>query len=420
MAATQKSTAQNFIIIGGGLAGASAAEELRKQGFEGTIQLIGQEAHSPYIRPPLSKGYLNGSDALDAVYVHPDGWYAEHSIDLLTGVRAIGVAASEHVVTMESGTQLHYDKLLLATGSSPRQLNIDGADLTGVHYLRTLDDSDALRAELADGGRKLVLVGSGWIGMEVGATAKALGNEVTILERDPIPLAGAIGKDLGSLFAEVHKSHGVTLRPSVVVDRIVGEAGADGKPGVVTGVALDTGEIIPADLVLVGIGAVPNSALAGEAGLDVDNGILVDASLRTSDPDIYAAGDVANAIHPLINLRLRSEHWANALNEGAAAARGMLGMRESFEDIPYFYTDQFDLGMEYSGYGPLTRDARVVYRGDPAARQFVAFWLLDSRVVAGMNVNVWDVNEQVQRLIRDGKPVDETRLTDPTVPLEDV
>ncbi|MCB1281446.1 MAG: FAD-dependent oxidoreductase [Salinibacterium sp.] len=407
-------TRKSFIIVGGGLAGVSAAEELRKQGFDGTIQIIGKEPHAPYIRPPLSKGYLNGSDGLDAVFVHPESWYAENNIELLTNTTVYGVNARDHEVTLDGGKPIHYDKLLLATGSSPRLLTIDGAELGGVHYLRTLDDSKALHKELAGGGRKLVLIGSGWIGMEVGATARTLGNDVTILEQVPVPLANAIGDELGMMFHDLHKEHGVDMRMSVVVDKIVGSHGK------VAGVQLKDGELIPADLVLIGVGAVPNVALADDAGLVTENGIVVDQAMQSSDPDIFAAGDVANAFHPLANMRLRSEHWANALNEGPAAARGMLGQNESFEDIPYFYTDQYDVGMEYSGYGPMTRGAKIVYRGDRDKREFIAFWLKDGRVVAGMNVNVWDVNDQVQRIIREGKEMDEARLTDESVDLKDI
>ncbi|MCC6269806.1 MAG: FAD-dependent oxidoreductase [Microbacteriaceae bacterium] len=407
-------TTQNFIIIGGGLAGVSAAEELRKQGFDGTIQLIGKEPHAPYIRPPLSKGYLSGSDGLDAVYVHPEDWYAQNKIELLTDTTVFGVNAAAREVTVSGGRPMHYDKLLIATGSSPRLLTIDGAELGGVHYLRTLDDSTALHKELAAGGRNLVLIGSGWIGMEVGATARTLGNNVTILERDPIPLANAIGDELGTMFADLHKQNGAVLRMSVIVDKIVGDHGK------VAGVQLDSGEIVPADIVLIGVGAVPNISLADDAGIVTENGIAVDQAMQTSDPDIFAAGDVANAFHPLANMRLRSEHWANALNEGAAAARGMLGQNESFEEIPYFYTDQYDVGMEYSGYGPMTKGAKVVYRGNKDGREFMAFWLKDGRIVAGMNVNVWDVNDQVQRLIREGKAVDESQLIDESVPLEKI
>ncbi|MBX3104717.1 MAG: FAD-dependent oxidoreductase [Cryobacterium sp.] len=405
---------KQFIIVGGGLAGVSAAEELRKQGFDGGIKIVGKENHAPYIRPPLSKGYLNGSDGLDAVYVHPETWYSENSIELMTGTKVFGVNAQDKEITISGGRPLSYDKLLLATGSSPRLLTIDGAELGGVYYLRTLEDSQKLRGELAEGGRNLVLIGSGWIGMEVGATARTLGNEVTILERDPIPLANAIGDEMGTLFADYHREKGVKLRTSVMVERILGNHGK------VTGVELAGGEVVPADMVLIGVGAVPNVALADDAGIITENGIVTDQAMQTSDPDIFAAGDVANAFHPLANMRLRSEHWANALNEGPTAARGMLGQNESFEDIPYFYTDQFDLGMEYSGYGPMTRGAEIVYRGDKAAREFVAFWIKDERVVAGMNVNVWDVNEQVQRLIKSQKVVDLSKLTDATVPLEEI
>ncbi|MCC7128486.1 MAG: FAD-dependent oxidoreductase [Microbacteriaceae bacterium] len=405
---------KEFIIVGGGLAGVSAAEELRKQGFDGAIKLIGKEQHAPYIRPPLSKGYLSGTDGLDAVYVHPEEWYSQNQIELMTGTKVFGVNSKDKEITISGGRPLNYDKLLLATGSSPRILTIDGAELGGVYYLRTLDDSQKLHGELAGGGRNLVLIGSGWIGMEVGATARNLGNEVTILERDAVPLANAIGTEMGTLFADYHREKGVKLHTSVIVEKIIGSHGK------VTGVQLDDGTVFPADMVLIGVGAVPNVALADDAGIITENGIATDQAMQTSDPDIFAAGDVANAFHPLANMRLRSEHWANALNEGPSAARGMLGQNESFEDIPYFYTDQFDLGMEYSGYGPMTRGAEIVYRGDKAAREFMAFWIKDQRVVAGMNVNIWDVNEQVQRLIREGKVVDLSRLTDSSVPLEEI
>jgi 3-phenylpropionate/trans-cinnamate dioxygenase ferredoxin reductase subunit len=235
---------------------------------------------------------------------------------------------------------------------------------------------------------------------------------VTILERDEIPLAAAVGEELGSMFAELHLEHGVVLRRSVVVDSIVGMNGR------ATGVTLTGGETIEADLVLIGVGAVPNVELAKAAGLEIDNGVLVDAALCTSDERIFAAGDIANAYHPVIGQRLRSEHWANALGSGAAAGRSMLGQPVSFDDIPYFYTDQFDLGMEYSGYGPLTKGATIVYRGDRAAREFIAFWLAGGKVVAGMNVNVWDVNEAVQGIIRRGNTVDPAKLADESIPLE--
>ncbi len=422
----------HFVIIGGGLAAASAAETLRAEGFDGDVTVVTREAHAPYQRPPLSKGYLAGAEGLDAVIVHPEQWYAENAIDLRTSTEATHLDPVAHTVTLGSGSgsgngngsdsgndtatsntaeTLHYDKLLLATGATSRMLPIEGADLAGVHTLRTLDDSDALAAVLRHGGRSLVLIGSGWIGMEVGATARTLGNSVTILEREAVPLAVAVGPDMGRVFQALHEANGVDLRTQVNVERIVGRGGQ------VTGVVVD-GETVPADLVLIGVGAVPALELATDANLAIGNGVLVDAALRTSAPDVFAAGDVANAFHPVVARHQRSEHWANALNAGPVAAKSMLGQRVSFSQIPYFYTDQFDLGMELSGYPSLMAEAKLHVRGDVAGREFIAFWVDHGRVVGGMNVNVWDVNEQVQALIRSGDVVDLAALLDPNTPLE--
>lgn len=408
------SEAEKFVIVGAGLTGATAAKTLRKEGFSGRVQLVGRERHRPYIRPPLSKDFLAGSAPRESADVEAADWYRDHDVELLLETDAVAIDPSAHHVELAGRGPVRYDALLLATGSTPRRLAVPGADLPGVHYLRTVDQADTLRSLLADGDKRLVLVGSGWIGMEVASVARTLGNDVTILERDAIPLASALGGELGQMFADLHTEHGVRLRPSVQV------AGITGENGHVSGVRLEDGEIVPADLVLVGVGALPNVELAQAAGLAVDNGVLVDASLRSSDPAIYAAGDIANAMHPSIGLRLRSEHWANALHGGSAAARSMLGQPVSYDGVPYFYTDQFDLGMEYSGYGPLTRGATVVYRGDRQKRTFIAFWVADDRVVAGMNVNVWDVNEAVQGVIRRGNRVDAARLANETIPLEEL
>lgn len=404
----------NFVIVGAGLAGATAAKTLRDEGFDGRVHLIGAETHHPYIRPPLSKDFLAGAAERDSVFVESSEWYRDHDIELQLGTAATALDPSAQRIDLDSGASIAYDAALLATGSAARRLEIAGADLRGVHTLRTLDDAEALHVELAAGGRRLVLIGSGWIGMEVAATARTLGNDVTVLERDPIPLANALGDELGRMFAELHLSHGVDLRPSVGVDSIVGER------GLVTGVRLDGGEVILADLVLCGVGAIPNLDLARNAGAALGSGVLTDAALRTDLPNVYAAGDIADAYHPIAGMRLRSEHWANALHGGAVAARSMLGQRVSYDDIPYFYTDQYDLGMEYSGFGPLMRGADIVYRGDRARREFIAFWLAEGRVVAGMNVNVWDVNEAVQGIIRRGDRVDPQRLADERVPLEEL
>jgi 3-phenylpropionate/trans-cinnamate dioxygenase ferredoxin reductase subunit len=402
----------HMLIIGGGLAGGTAAEALRAEGFDGDITVVAAEAHPPYQRPPLSKGYLAGDEGLDAVILHPAEWYAERGIRLLTGVAVTSLEPAAHAVELEDGERLTYDAVLLATGATPRTIPLPGHDLPGVSTLRRLDDSDALAAQLRDGGRRLVVIGAGWIGMEVAATARGFGNEVAMVERDAVPLATALGSEMGEVFRKLHLEHGVDLRTSVGVDRIIGDGRAEG-------VVVD-GETLPADLVLVGVGASPNTALAEEAGLDILNGILTDGALRTSAPDVYAAGDVANAYHPVLQRHLRSEHWANALNAGKVVAKSMLGKPASFDGIPYFYTDQYDLGMELSGYPPLMADAEIVVRGDLDAREFIAFWTDDGRIVAGMNVNVWDVNDKVQDLIRSGVRIDPDRLRDSDAPLEDL
>lgn len=403
-----------IVIVGGGLAGATAAKTLRDEGYDGAVHLIGAEAHHPYIRPPLSKDYLAGTAERASVFVESPEWYLEREIDLRLGATVTELDAGAQRVVLDSGASIDYDALLLATGSTARRLTIPGAELSGVRTLRTLDDSEALHDELASGGRRLVLIGSGWIGMEVAATARTLGNEVTILERDPVPLANALGDELGAMFAGLHVEHGVELRTSVVVTEITG---SDGRA---TGVRLDSGELFAADLVLVGVGAIPNLDLARSTGAAIGSGVLTDAALRTDVANVFAAGDIAEAYHPLAGMRLRSEHWANALHGGAVAARSMLGQSVSYDDIPYFYTDQYDLGMEYSGFGPLTVGAEIVYRGDRTGREFISFWVADGRVVAGMNVNVWDVNEAVQGIIGRGDRVDPARLADERVPLEEL
>lgn len=400
----------HLLIIGGGMAGGTAAEALRDEGFDGDVTVVAAEPQPPYQRPPLSKGYLGGQEGLDAVHLHASEWYAERGIRLVTGVAATALDPAEHTVGLADGETLRYDAVLLATGAQPRVLPLPGHELAGVMTLRRLDDSDALAAALREGGKRLVVIGAGWIGMEAAATARGLGNEVTILERDRVPLSAALGPEMGEVFRGLHLEHGVDLRTSVGVDRIVGDDRA-------RGVVVD-GETVEADLVLIGVGAVPDTALAEGAGLEILDGVLTDAALSTSAPDVYAAGDVANSYHPVVQRHVRSEHWANALSAGKVAARSMLGLAASHSDIPYFYTDQYDLGMELSGYAPLMTDAEVVVRGDREAREFIAFWVDDERVVAGMNVNVWDVNEAVQALIRSGARLDPARLRDPEVPLE--
>lgn len=407
-------TTSTMVIIGGGLAGATAAETLREQGWTGAVTIVADEPETPYQRPPLSKGFLAGKEDLDALLPYPDDWYPEHKVTVLRGTGATGIDAAAHTVSLSDGSALSYEKLLLATGASPRVIPFTGVDLDGVHYFRTKADAEAMKELLSVGGHNLVMVGSGWIGMELAATATELGNHVTLLGLEEVPLSAAIGTDLGRVFASRHEEAGVTfLLPSSVAEI----RGTDGR---VTSVLTTTGETLDADLVIVAIGVVPNVALAEAAGLTTGNGIQVTAGLQTSSPDIYAAGDVANAMHPVTGVRARSEHWANAIAGGKVAARSMLGQDAVLDDIPYFYTDQFDLGMEYSGYGALSKDAELVVRGSLESREFIAFWVFEGRVVAGMNVNVWDVQDAIKELISSGRTVDAATLADPDTLLDEV
>jgi 3-phenylpropionate/trans-cinnamate dioxygenase ferredoxin reductase subunit len=400
-----------FVIVGASLAGAKAAEALREQGFGGPLILIGEDTERPYERPPLSKGYLLGNAGRETIYVHPEPWYSEHDIDMRLGVSVTGIDAAGHRVILADGSQVDYAKLLVTTGSSPRRLAVPGADLDGVLYLRRVEDSDQIKATLQAAGR-IAVIGAGWIGLETAAAARAADVEVTVLENAELPLLRVLGREAAEVFAGLHRDHGVDLRFGVEIAEITGSGGS------ADGVRLADGSHIRADAVVVGVGITPNIQLAEAASLTTGNGIVVDAQLRSSDPDIYAAGDVANAFHPLLGKHIRVEHWANALNQPQTAAKAMLGHDVAYDRVPYFYTDQYDLGMEYAGYVEPGGYDEVVFRGDVGQREFVAFWLAGGRVQAGMNVNVWDVNDAIQALVRAGKPVNVSKLADPEVPLE--
>jgi 3-phenylpropionate/trans-cinnamate dioxygenase ferredoxin reductase component len=401
-----------YVIVGASLAGAKATETLREQGFDGPITLIGEETERPYERPPLSKDYLLGKADREVIYVHPESWYAEHGVDLRLGTRVTGLDPAAHEVSLADGSRAGYAKLLLTTGSSPRRLPVPGAEADGVHYLRRAADSDQIKAAFQTASR-VAVIGAGWIGLETAAAARAAGADVTILEAAGLPLLRVLGPEVAQVFADLHRDHGVDLRFGVQVDQITGSAGrADG-------VRLADGSRVPADVVIVGVGITPNSQLAGQAGLEVGNGVVVDARLRSSDPDIYAAGDVANAYHPGLGRHIRVEHWANALHQPQTAARAMLGQDVAYDLVPYFYTDQYDLGMEYAGYVEPDGYDQVVFRGDVPGREFLAFWLGGGRVLAGMNVNIWDVNETIRAIVRGGRVVDPGQLADASVPLEE-
>jgi 3-phenylpropionate/trans-cinnamate dioxygenase ferredoxin reductase component len=395
---------ETLLIVGGGLAGAKAAETLREDGFAGRLVLIAAEDELPYERPPLSKQYLLGAAPREEARVHPREFYAEHEIELLTGVAATAVDTGEHRVALADGRGLTYDRLLIATGAQPRRPPIPGID-EGVHTLRTLTDSDTLRATFERGGT-VAVIGAGWIGCEVAAAARTLGAEVALIEQGETPLHAVLGPELGGWFGDVHASHGVRVITGARVERIDGQA-----------VHLADGDPIECDAVVVGVGVAPDIALGEAAGLTIDNGILVDEHLRTSAPDVFAAGDVANAFHPRYGRHVRVEHWANALNQGPAAARSMLGAGEGYDRLPYFFTDQYDVGMEYIGlHDP---SDTLVVRGSLPDAAFHAFWLdAERHVTAGMHINQWDTIEAVENLIRAGAPVDPERLADTNVALD--
>jgi 3-phenylpropionate/trans-cinnamate dioxygenase ferredoxin reductase subunit len=405
------SSVETFVIVGGGLAAGKAAEALREQGHSGPIVVIGDEAERPYIRPPLSKEYLLGKDERDSIFVHPDEWYREHDVDLLLGTRVRALDPQAREVELDGGRRLQYAKLLLATGSSPRRLPVPGADLDNVLYLRRVGDSERLKAAFVEGAR-IVVVGGGWIGLETAAAARTAGADVTLIDHGELPLLKVLGREVAEVFAGLHVDHGVRFHHSAQVERITGTQGR------VDGVQLADGTRIDADAVVVGVGITPNVELARSAGLEVDNGIVTDAHLQTSAADVYAAGDVANAYHPRLGRRIRVEHWANALNQPHTAASSMLGEDSVYDRLPYFFTDQYDLGMEYTGYTEPDSYDRVVFRGEKAERKFIAFWMSDDRVLAGMGVNVWDVMDPIRSLIESGATVDEAVLADPETPLD--
>jgi 3-phenylpropionate/trans-cinnamate dioxygenase ferredoxin reductase component len=401
---------RTHVIVGASLTGARAAATLREEGFEGRVVLVGAETERPYERPPLSKDYLRGEAGRDRLYVHDEDFYGEQQIELRLGRSAETLDTARRELELEGGERLRYDRLLLATGAEPRRLSIPGSDLEGVLYLRSVEDSDALRERFRH-SRSVVVVGAGWIGSEVAASARQRGLEVTVIDPTAVPLERVLGTEVGAVYRDIHTDHGVRMLLGTGVDAIEGAQ-------VVERVRTGDGHEVDCDLVVVGVGVEPRTRLASQAGLALDDGIAVDERLQTSAPRVFAAGDVANAHHPFYGDRIRVEHWANALNQGPAAARNMLGKSAAYERLPYFFSDQYDVGMEYTGYA--RRWDRVVFRGDPASREFIAFWLVRDQVVAGMNVNVWDVTDPIRRLIGARVAVDERRLADPDVPLEEL
>ena len=409
-------TRAEYVIVGGGLAAAKAVEGIRESDSAGSIVLVSDEERLPYERPPLSKGVLAGQDAPETAFTHPQDWYDEHDVSLRLGSGATSIDRSARTVGLADGSSLGYDKLLIATGSDVRHLDVPGADLGNVLYLRSMTDAAALGARLV-AGSQVVVVGAGWIGLEVAAAAVGRGCEVTVVEPQAAPLVGVVGPEIGGWFAELHRAHGVDLRLGVGVERLAGE-------GVVSGVVTDAGETLSADTVVVGVGITPSTSLAEAAGLEVANGIVTDAALRTSDEHVWAAGDVASWHSTTLGTQVRVEHWANAHDGGLAVGRSMAGQDVTYDPIPFFYSDQYDIGLEYAGYVPRGSGAEVVVRGDRSANEFMAFWVVPEgegvRVLAGMHVNVWDTIDAVQALVRDRTVVDRARLADADVDLGDL
>lgn len=403
---------EHILIAGGGLAGATAAKTLRSEGFEGRITVVCAENEQPYLRPPLSKEFLLGKAGEDTVPVLAAGWYGENDVELALGDPVAVADPAAHTAKLRSGTELRFSKLLIATGAQPRRIPLPGSDLAGVMTFRTFNDSRRLKEELSGGGRNVVMIGSGWIGMELAAAASSYGNTVTLLGLEDVPLSMAIGPELGGFFRSLHEKNGVQFRLPASAAEITGTGGK------ASAVVTNSAEVLPADLVVVAVGVVPDTALAEAAGLEIRNGVLVDSSLRTSSPDVFAAGDVANALHPFTGDHHRSEHWSNALNGGKVAAKAMLGQDAKLDVVPYFYTDQFDVSMEYWGYPTLASGSIPVIRGTFEENSFMAFWLRDGAVVAGMSVNQQRVQKPVKALISGRIPVGVDRLTDPAVPLD--
>ncbi len=400
---------EHVVIVGAGLAGAKAAEALRKDGFDGRVTLFGSEGHRPYLRPPLSKEYLRGEEELEHVFVHPEAWYGEQRVDLEPSTTVTGIDTRTREVVLDGGRRVSFDRLLIATGSAPRRLDVPGAELDGVRYLRTVGDADALR-DAARQASHVVVVGGGWVGAEVAASLRQLGRDVTLIAATTVPLERMLGPEVGAVYLDAHRANGVQFVANEQVTALHGRSGA------VEGVETAGGRRIDADLVVVGVGAAPQTGLAEAAGIAVDGGILVDDRLESSVPGVFAAGDVASAEHPLFASRLQVKHWDNARRQGRVAARNILGHDEAYDRVPYFYSDQFDLSMEYAGYAPAYD--RVVFRGDPAGGAFVAFWLHEGRVVAGMNVNTPKVNPQISALVASRRDASDAELADPDVPIE--
>jgi 3-phenylpropionate/trans-cinnamate dioxygenase ferredoxin reductase subunit len=398
---------ETFVIVGASLAGGGAAATLRQEGFDGRVILIGAEPQPPYERPPLSKEYLRGESSFEQTLVQSSDFYGENGIETRFGVRASRVDPAKKVIELDGEEGVAYDKLLVATGGRNRRFPVPGLDLEGVYDLRTMADCERIRAEIGP-GRKAVVVGMGFIGSEVAASLRQSGVNVVVVDRNKVPLRRVLGEEVGRVIEGIHRDHEATL---IFEDTVAAFEGVDRVERVVT----QGGRRIECDFVVVGLGVEPVTELLADTGAEIDNGIVVDEFCRTGVEGIYAAGDVANHYHPVFERRIRVEHWQNALNQGPAAARNMLGKDEPYDDIPWFWSDQYDFNLQYTGFH--TEWDELIVRGSMEERNFVAFYRKDERVLAAVAVNRGKDLRRSMRLIKAQRPVDATKLQDPDVDL---
>lgn len=399
------------VIIGAGQAGAQAAISLRQAGFAGEILMIGAEAAAPYQRPPLSKAYLKGDLAEDRLYLRPQALYEKQDITLRLGETVRLIDRGGQKVITEAGAEIAYDRLLIATGAPPRRLNAPGTDLDGVHYLRTLADSDALRPVLTCNGR-IVIVGAGYIGLEVAAVARQAGREVTVLEMADRVLARVASKPVSEFYQQVHRAEGVDLRLGAALKGFSGEGGKLARA------ELASGEVIDCAAALIGIGAVPEVEIAAAAGLEVANGVVVDEHARTSDENIWAAGDCANFPSPRYGRRMRLESVPNAIEQAKTAAANMAGGAEVHDALPWFWSDQYDVKLQTAGL--LEGFDNLVVRGDPAARKFSVWYLKNGKALAVDAINDPASFAAGKKLIIAATPLDPAQLADPGVNLKEL
>jgi 3-phenylpropionate/trans-cinnamate dioxygenase ferredoxin reductase component len=399
-----------FVIVGASLAGGTAAATLRQDGFEGDVLLIGAEPQPPYERPPLSKGYLRGELPFEKALVRPAGFYEQNKIATCFGVRATRVSLAERTVYLDAGRSVHYDKLLIATGVRNRRPRIPGQDLSGVFDVRSVNDADALRSRIVSRGKALV-IGMGFIGCEVAASLRQMGVEVISIDPSPTPLFRVLGERVGQVMAATHRDHGVDTIFDDVATRFEGN-------GRIERIVTKRGRRIDCDFAVVGVGVEPVIDFIVGSGIEIDNGILVDEYCRTNVDGIYAAGDVANHYHPVFNRRMRVEHWQNAMQQGAAAARSMLGNGKPYDAVHWFWSDQYDVNLQYAGFHREVDE--IVVRGNLDAREFVAFYLNQGRIDAVVALNRGKDVRRVMPLIKARRTVDARQLGDEDVDLRSV